>query len=384
MLAGWEIVEKYLKISNNTDKSGENLGKKTVSIDAINRRLKAANVPVRVRQHGNALYLRSSKLPPKPEDPVGKRYEMPKGPASQENLLRMEQEAHSLWKSVVEQRFNWPDHDHGVKSLDTVREWIARFEKHYLKTTDCSPRTFEKHWRAAVLNTLPQGSKLDRTLLLAAVLSTPDNTRKRKQFCQKLTRLAEFAGIDIDLRPYQGSYSKGSVQSRDLPKDAQIEAWYDSIPDERWKRIFARIVIFGLRPSESFDFELVDTHTARVIDAKSNEPRIIKAFHPTWAEAWDLDGQLPKINWRKNRKHEDITSRIANRFKCYDVTCQRYDLRHAWCVRVSVEYRIPVEVAAKWAGHSADVHQSIYNRWIRSDQQDQIYQEMVLKRETLQ
>lgn len=309
---------------------------------------------------------------------MGKRYEIPKGPASQENLVRMEQEAHSLWKSVIEQRFNWTEHDRGVKSPDTVGDWIERFEKYYLKTTDCSPRTFEKHWKASVLNTLPQRSRLDRLLLIAAVLATPDNTRKRKQFCQKLSRFAKFAGIDINLRPYQGTYSRGSVQSRDLPTDGQIEDWYESIPDERWRRIFARIVVFGLRPSESFDFELVDVHTASVIDAKSTQPRIIKAFHPRWAEQWEFVGQLPRITWRQDRKHEDITSRIATRLKSYGISCQRYDLRHAWCVRVSVEYRIPVEVAAKWAGHSADVHQSIYNRWIRGDQQDRIYREMVL------
>ena len=359
------------------------MGKQIVSVEAINRRLKAANVPVRIRQHGHSLYLRSSKLPPKPGDSLGKRYEIPRGSASQANLARLEQEAHSLWQAVVERRFNWTDYDWGVKSTDTVGDWIERFEKHYLKTTDCSPRTFEKHWRAAVLNTLPQEVKLDQALLIAAVLSTPDNTRKRKQFCQKLTRFAEFAGIDINLRPYQGNYSKGSVQSRDLPKDADIEAWYESIPDKRWKRIYARIVVFGLRPSESFDFERMDTHTARVIDAKSGRPRIVKAFHPAWAETWDIDGQLPKITWRQDRKHEDITSRIANRLKFYGISCQRYDLRHAWCVRVSVEYRIPVEVAAKWAGHSADVHQSIYNRWIRGDQQERIYQEMVLKRDSV-
>jgi hypothetical protein len=362
-------------------KNGEDLGKRGISIEDINRRLKEAKVPIRVRQHGSALYLRCSKLPPKPGDEIGKRYEIPQGPASQENITRMEQEAHSLWKAVIEQRFTWAEYDRRITSPKTVGDWVELFEKHYLKTTACSSRTFQKHWRKAVLDTLPKRSNLDQALLIAAVLSTPDNTRKRRQFCQKLSRFAKFAGVDIDLSPYQGDYSKSSVQSRDLPTDEQIEAWHAAIPDDRWRRIFSRIVVFGLRPSESFDFELVDVHTARVIDAKTHEPRITKAFHPRWAEEWEFDGQLPRITWRKERKHEDISSRIAVRLRAYGISCQRYDLRHAWCVRVSVEYRIPVEVASKWAGHSADVHQSIYNRWIRGDQQERIYREMVLENE---
>ena len=356
-------------------KNGETLGK----VEAINDRLKAAKVPVRVRQRWNSIYLRCSKLPPKPGDPIGKRYEIPFGSASAGNLARMETEAHSLWQAVVERRFDWADYDASVRRSSVVRDVVSDFRKHYLKTSDCSDRTFEKHWQQAVFDRLPQDSKISEGVILAAVWVTPENTRQRRQACQKLSKLAEFAEISVDLSPYQGTYGKRSVKPRELPSDEQIEEWYEAIPTATWKRIFARIVVFGLRPSESFAWRAVDGYKAQVQDAKSGAWRDTRAFHPRWAEEWELDGELPNISWRSNRRHEDISQRIATRLRAYGVTCQRYDLRHAWCVRVSVEYRIPVEVAAKWAGHSPDVHQSIYGRWIRGDQQDRVYQEMVLE-----
>lgn len=353
-------------------------------IKAINERLKAAKVPVRVRHKGNALYLRCSRLPPKPGDELGKRYEIPQGPTTTATMALIETRAHAMWRAVVESRFSWPEYDAGVQTTDTFEVWIDHFEKHYLQThSDCSERTFEKHWRQAVFNKLPQKSVPSPELFLAGVLSTAPHTRLRKQTCQKLSKLAEFIGLDIDLKQYKGNYGSRSVERRDLPTDEQIEQWYADIPNPVWQRIFARIVVFGLRPSESFFFELSDTYTARVLDAKSREWRTTKAFHPRWAEQWEFEGELPKIGWSSDKCHEVISSRIANRFKGYGIKCQRYDLRHAWCVRVSVEYKIPVEVAAKWAGHGADVHQEIYNKWIRTDQQERVYQTMALGRDEL-
>ena len=292
----------------------------------------------------------------------------------------METEAHALWQSVLERRFSW-DEQGGKRAgvTKTVGDWVENFKNHHLKTTNCTPRTFEKHWEQAVFDRLPKGSRLSEGLLLSAVWVTPENTRERKQVCQKLSKLAEFAGVAVDLKPYQGNYGTRSVQPRTLPTDEQIEAWRESISNKPWRRIYSRIVLFGLRPSESFFFELLDPYTAQVEDAKSGEMRITKAFHPRWAENWEIAGTLPKISWRNDRRREDVTQRISTRFRAYKIPCQRYDFRHAWCVRVSVEYRIPVEVAAKWAGHSPDVHQSIYARWIRGDQQEQIYRNMALK-----
>ena len=342
-------------------------------IAAINGRLKAAGVPVRVRVVGAALYLRSAALPPKPGDRPGKRYQIPQGPVGDLNLTRAESEAHRLWRLVMADRFRWVD----VLPPDdtsTVGHWTERLKAHHLAHTDCSPETWAKHWDRLVFSRLPADQPLTPELLVEAALKTSPDTWLRRQTCLKLGRLAEFAGISIDLSLYQGSYGRGKERPRDLPTDEQILAWYKLIKSPRWRIVYARIVLFGLRPSEAFSFTSIDTYTAEVVDAKAGSPRITKAFHPHWAEQWPVVGELPRITWRDNSRAKDVTDRIATQFYRYGIKeCDRYDFRHAWCVRVSVEYEIPVVVAARWAGHSADVHQKTYARWLRHDQAERVY-----------
>jgi len=354
------------------------LGKGRWSVEAVNSRLKAAGVPIQVRQVGRALYLRSSRFPAKAGHESGRRYQIAQGPAEQNNLARIENEAHRLWREVVEGRFDWAEHDPKQRNTDTVAHWVEALREQRLRYGECSPQTWDKHW-ATVFRELPQQVPLTEAVILDAVLKTPDNSRTRRRACQQLSRLAEVAGLTVDLRQHQGGYGRGSVQRRELPTDEQIEAWYENIPSAPWRIIFARLVCFGLRPSESFSLRLLDPYTAEVMDAKALVPRETKAFHPRWAEQWALEGDLPKIKWRDSSRAKDITDRIATQFYRYGIKeCDRYDFRHAWCVRVSVEYEIPVEVAAAWAGHSADVHMSVYARWMRRDTAAKVYQRKAL------
>lgn len=342
-------------------------------IAAINERLKGAGVPIRVRVVGAALYLRSSSLPPKPGDRPGKRYQLPQGPLGDLNLTKAESEAHRIWRLVVAERFKWADFLAPTDTA-TVGYWTERLKAYHLAHTDCSPETWAKHWERLVFSRLPTDQPLSPEILIAATLKTTADTWMRRQTCLKLARLAEFAGIEVDLSVYQGSYGRGKERARQLPTDDQILQWYDLIKSPRWKLIYARIVLFGLRPSEAFAFTSIDTYTAEVVDAKSGAIRITKAFHPHWAEQWPVTGELPPITWRDKSRAKDITDRISNQFRRSGINdCDRYDFRHAWCVRVSVEYEIPVEVAARWAGHSADVHQKTYARWLRHDQAERVY-----------
>jgi hypothetical protein len=349
-------------------------------VEAANERLKAAGVPVRLKAHGQALYLRTPKsFPPKPGDPEGKRYEIPQGPVGAVTIRKAENTAHSMWAAVVERRFDWADYSKTAARRGTVGHWVEVLKAEHTKTGRCSERTWQKHWIEEVFSRLPQDGQLTSSLILGAVLKTPENTRLRRVTCQRLGKLAKVAGLDCDLSPYQGTYGHSSVARRDLPTDEQIEAWYQAIRLDSWKMVYARIVAFGLRPSEAFQFELIDPHTAQVVDAKSGMVRETKAFHPRWAEQWPMVGPLPEVTWRPDRRAHDLTMRIRMAFKRAGVTCDRYTLRHAWCVRGSVEYKMPTSLMARWAGHSAEVHDALYLKWMRKDQGDRAYRQMALE-----
>lgn len=356
------------------------MGNAPLSVEASNQRLKAAGIPVRLRVHRQSLYLRCNRLPPKPGHEPGHRYEIPQGPLSALTIRNAEVQAYALWQTVVERRFDWGDWDKSLKKTGTVGECVEKLRQHHINTGQCSLRTWEKHWAKGVFDRMKSTDKVTPVVILDAVLRTPENSRQRRVTCQKLSKLAAIAGVEIDLKPYQGNYGHSKVQRRELPTDEQVEGWYAAIRNDAWRIIFARLVVFGLRPSESFQFELLDTHTARVIDAKTKLPRETKAFHPYWAERWQLTGELPKINARPGRFAEDTSERIRVRLTKYGVTCQRYDLRHAWCVRGSVEYQMPTSLMARWAGHSEAIHNQTYLQWIRGDQSDAAYRTMVLKK----
>ena len=49
--------------------------------------------------------------------------------------------------------------------------------------------------------------------------------------CRKLQKLADFAGVDVDLLQYKGSYGPSKVQPRRLPSDEEIAHWYYKIPN---------------------------------------------------------------------------------------------------------------------------------------------------------
>ncbi|MFH7241737.1 MAG: hypothetical protein ACHWZW_02700 [Spirulina sp.] len=349
------------------------------SVAAANERLRAAGVPVRLRVHRKSLYLRCSKLPPKPGHQPGHRYELSQGPLCEPAIRRAEAQAYAIRTALVERRFSWEEFDPNHKApSNSVADWVEKLKEQHLSTGQCSSQTWAKHWEGAVFSKLPQDTTLTASVILAAVLETKENTRSRRRTCQALSRLAEIAGIEIDLRPYQGRYGLNKVGRRDLPTDQQIEDWYTAIGSAPWRIIFARLVVFGLRPSEAFQFELIDPYTARVVDAKAGVIRETKAFHPHWADRWPLVGDVPKVTWREAYKAKDLTERIRTGLKRWGVTCQRYDLRHAWCVRVSVEYKIPTSLAARWAGHSEAVHNATYLQWIRADQAEAVYRDMAL------
>jgi hypothetical protein len=52
-----------------------------------------------------------------------------------------------------------------------------------------------------------------------------------------------------------------------------------------------------------------------------------------------------------------------------------YDLRHAYAIRGSVVFQLPVAVMAELIGHSPELHFSTYNRWISHAQHLQAYEQ---------
>lgn len=129
---------------------------------------------------------------------------------------------------------------------------------------------------------------------------------------------------------------------------------------------------YGLRNHELFyiDLEkLKESPVLSIIDhdngdsAKTGERRVW-ACYPEWWDKWHLwDVKLlPQVTGKTNAA---LGNHVTNAFVRYGFY-KPYNLRHAWAVR-TIEFDIPVELAAQQMGHSLKVHSETYHHWISDD-----------------
>ncbi len=362
-------------------------------IKKLNDRLKADRTMVSLSLRGGRVRLRAT-LPPKPGTSHIKptRYDLNLGiPASRDGLRQAELRAREIGRKLALGGFDWADYieaddddsDRPIKRL-TVREWVRRFKAHYIDSHKIAEATWQNTWETIFrkLDGYKDGSgdrPLSKVVILEAVQSTTEDTKTRKSACQKLGQFAEFAGLEIDLKPYQGEYGVSSQQPKNIPSDEVIEEWLEKIPNSEWRWVYGVMATFGLRPHECWFCRFEDAETLQVNDGKTGA-RVVKALHPEWVEKFDLlSGKPPKVTGRVFRDYGQRTYKQFGRYGIDEFT--PYDLRHAYCIRASVHYRLPDVIAASYAGHSVDVHVRVYNRWITRAQHDRVYEELVKGRD---
>jgi integrase len=357
-----------------------NMGKADSSadttIEAINARLDGACIPLKVRRRGNALYIRGT-FPSKTKRGKRQQYDLAlRQPASKDGLKRAEREAYLMAQALADGSFKWSNYIEakaGPKEKP-IAKLTKDFKASYLRSHNIKEETWETTW-AATFRKLPQEEPLRDGLLLAVVLASKPNSRNREQTCQRLQGLADFAGISIDLRQYMGDYQP---VERDIPSDELIVEWRDRILNPAWQWAYGVIATFGIRPHEVFSCQLVDPLTLKIGPDTKTGRRTTRAIMPEWSEQWGLiDVKLPQTKTASAQARGALASR---QFSRYGVPFVPYDLRHAWAVRASVRYRLPLSTAASMMGHSVQTHTKVYHRWLKDAENEQVYNSMILGR----
>ncbi|MDB9529079.1 hypothetical protein PN498_24005 [Oscillatoria sp. CS-180] len=351
-----------------------------MTITAVNQRLRDAGIRVTIVQRKQWLYLRTV-LPPKPNsDKVkGFRQDITRPhtglPATAQGIKAAERLAISLWGSVVDGSFDWETWlGKTDREQRPVKEWVSAFRDQWLSQGKTSEATWQRHWQRA-FNRLPQEQPLTSEALLTTLLTIAPGTRERKRTTGYYSRLAEFAGLQIDLSPYRGDYCTGrSEVPRDLPDDALIEEWWEKIPNLQWRWVYGVIATFGVRPHEAFFLcSTADSLSWNVSNGKTG-PRQTSALYPEWVEQWGLlQGTPPSLNHSELRKYGEAT---AQQFARYNIPFVPYDLRHAFAVRC-IKFDISASIAARMMGHSVAVHTKTYQRWLSAAEQTSIYQKAI-------
>ncbi|MDA0673176.1 MAG: hypothetical protein O3C67_05660, partial [Cyanobacteria bacterium] len=329
-----------------------------ITLEAVNKRLREAQIGVQVLQRGNRLSLRGT-FPPKPG--AAKQYPHQQNIAlstyaNPAGLERAEAEAFKVGALLACKEFDWRSYSPESVSQQklTVAHWVERFRKHYMNTHTLTDRTWEKHWWS-VFKRLPQEQSLSTASILAVVLKTDPDSRNRKQTCQKLQALAEFAGLSIDLRSYQGKYSPAKAKPRELPADDLIAEWRERIHYKPWQWFYGMLAAYGLRPHEAFFCKFIEgdeDYALQVLEGKTG-PRVVYPLYIEWVQRWQLwEIQCPRVTLSPtvSEVYEEYGRRACRQFKRYGIPFVPYDLRHAYAIRASVEFGFPVATAPAYMG----------------------------------
>lgn len=290
-------------------------------------------------------------------------------PANKNGLQQAERMALALGADLLAGRFDWANWGgERTRGTDNSTGLIKAFEQHYRSANAIEDRSW--HYWQLTFSALPQDRPIKAADLLALALSKPAGTRIRQQTCDHLQRLADFAGLDIDIRQYRGDYGPANVKARDLPDDELIEQVYQVIPNAQWRLIYGLIAAYGLRPHEAF-FCHFNGDELEVEKGKTGPRTVFSCVPPHWVSLWGLRESLatvgrPPIDAEAAYLSGTLGKKIAAQFgrRRYDLPFQAYDLRHAWAIRCTVVYGIPERVTAQMMGHSVDQHLRCYNRWL--------------------
>jgi integrase len=363
----------------------------TKALAQANTRLKPLKISI--LQRGDRLSVQAS-FPPKPtwggvipdlEKATAKRQQTKLSlglQANPEGLRLAEAKAREISGLLMQNAFEWgqysklPDPDLVPKVL--IKDWAARFEEDYFNQRAKNPKSLTT-WQseyAPVFKKLPQEQELTEAVIMAAIATTTPETRTRKRYVMSLSAIAKFAGLEIDIRSYGRGYTPAKLEVRNLPTDADIVMYHGLIPNKSWQNAFALMATFGLRPHEICHLDLSMLPNLHVLEQTKTGERIVRALLPEWVELFRIEANmaLPQIVGRTNR---EIGDRVVTQFSRYAIGFPPYNLRHAWCVRGSVLFKMPVAIMAKMAGHSAAVHEATYLRHLREDQVQQVYEQAI-------
>lgn len=363
-----------------------------MNLKELNDRLKAAKLGVTVEARGKGTFLSlRAKLPPKTGSGEWTRQFIPlEIYNNQAGLKRAEAEARKLSGQLACKEFNWSYWREPEKpDSGTVSTWIERYEIEYFNRRSRTPKS-ETTWRTDYKQPfakLPLDEPLTAAILRQSILETEPDTRNRRRRSDALGRLAKFAGIELDAKSLRGDYSPKRLTPRDLPTDKEISEWRDLINQENefWGYAFGLMACYGLRNHELFHIDLERLKESPVLSLTENlygggktGARRVWACYPEWWEKWHLwdVNLLPKVTGKTNSA---LGNRVTNAFVRYGFH-KPYNLRHAWAVR-TIEFDIPVELAAQQMGHSLQVHSQTYHHWISDDVHQRAFDRAMQRRD---
>lgn len=335
----------------------------------VNDRLKAGRHRVRVERRRNSLFLRAT-LPDRKDPSRNRQQCLALGAeAALAQLEKAESEALRLSLSLRNRSFKWADWDpEDAPSTEaglTVHDFIAAAERlhadKYRKDPERGAAAWAKKWRPAIKK-LPARGLVNETVLLGVIHSLPAGSASRRDQGNLLSQVAKSLGMETAplLEACRG-YGVDKLQERDIPTDEEIESAFDRLRLPHWQWTFGMCAAFGLRPHECAGVQWLLNDWIKVGDVTKTGARQVTACPSAWIERFNLRN-LP----RPPQKAQDLSKVFNDALDRDGVSIKPYSLRHAFALRL-MDNGVPPELGSRLMGHSLQMHEQTYKRWIEAD-----------------
>jgi integrase len=331
-------------------------------LDAANARLKACNHRCTIQLRGRAYSLVAT-LPTR--DGTGRKQQrIPLGP--EVDLYEAERKAVELGHQLRTKTFSWEvwDEPEGLATL-TVPDFItaakALHASKYRKDPERGDNAWSKKW-APALRKLPPSGVITEAVLLRVIRTMPAGSASRRDQGNLLSQIAKSLGLNTDplLEACRG-YGVDKLTERDIPSDEAIEAAMACITLPHWRWTFGMCAAYGLRPHECAALSWLEDDWIEVHDKTKTGSRRVTPCPSAWIKRYGLrDLPRPKQSAQTLGK---VFNDALDRAK---VDIKPYNLRHAYALRL-MSKGVAADLAARLMGHSLQVHQTTYQRWIEAD-----------------
>ena len=343
----------------------------------LNARLKAGGHRCSVEQRKASLVLRAT-LVDRSDPSTKRRQRITLGlPATFSSLQDAEDKAHLLSRQLRTNTFAWETWDtpEGPSTITVAAFHEAAKALHaskYAKDPERGTTAWSKKW-APALRKLPPSGAITEAVLLRVIRKLPAGSAARRDQGNLLSQVAKSLGLETAALPdaYRG-YGVDKLTERDIPSDEAIEAALGTIRLPHWRWTFGMCAAYGLRPHECAALTWLEDNWIEIHDKTKTGTRRVTPCPSPWIERFALR-DLPRPT-----QSAATLSKIFNAALARDgVTVKPYNLRHAYALRLMTK-GVSADLAARLMGHSLQVHQSTYQRWIEADRIQKAMQGMTL------
>ncbi|MCP9828653.1 hypothetical protein KBZ19_09155 [Synechococcus sp. L2F] len=340
-----------------------------MSLDAalseLNARLKAGHHRCCVERRKASLVLRAT-LVDRSDPSTRKRQRLALGlPADYASLPAAEAAAVRLGMTLRQGTFDWADWTQETQSEITAAEFRAAAQRLHASKYRGSPErgvnAWEKKW-APALRKLPASGVITSAVLLRVVCLMPAGSAARHDQGSLLAQVARSLGMDsAPLQAACRGYGAAQLTERDIPSDGAIEGAWEAIRLPHWRWTFGMCATFGLRPHECVELQWLPDDWVQVADNTKTGGRRVRACPGDWVERFKLK-DLP----RPTQSTSSIAQVLCAALKRARVPFRAYALRHAYALRL-MDRGVPPELGARLMGHSLQMHEQCYKRWLEAD-----------------